>query len=111
MYTRVRSRYYSGQTRDVRAVRWWSGLEVHGMNSILWIILGIAAGWLAGVVTRTNRSIWGDLILGLIGAFVAGLIVDGSVGGNAGFWSSLIAATIAAIILVLLKNMLMSKRA
>jgi uncharacterized membrane protein YeaQ/YmgE (transglycosylase-associated protein family) len=22
-----------------------------------WIVVGIAAGWLAGVVTRTNRSI------------------------------------------------------
>lgn len=81
------------------------------MNIILWIILGIVAGWLAGVVTRTNRSIWGDLALGLIGAFVAGLVVDGSVGGNAGFWSSLVAATIAAIILVWIKNLVMSRRA
>jgi uncharacterized membrane protein YeaQ/YmgE (transglycosylase-associated protein family) len=82
-----------------------------GMNFILWIILGIVAGWLAGVVTRTNRNIWGDLVLGLIGAFVAGLVVKGSVGGNAGFWSSLVAATIAAIILVWLKNLVMGRRA
>ena len=80
------------------------------MNFILWIILGIAAGWLAGVITRSDRSIWGDLALGLVGAFVAGLIVDGSVGGDAGFWGSLVAATIAAVILVFLKNMIMGRR-
>ena len=80
------------------------------MNFILWIILGIAAGWLAGVITRSDRSIWGDLALGLVGAFVAGIIVDGSVGGDAGFWGSLVAATVAAVILVFLKNMIMGRR-
>lgn len=80
------------------------------MGFILWIILGIAAGWLAGVITRTDRSIWGDLLLGLVGAFVAGLITDGLVGGDAGFWSSLVVATIAAVVLVLLKNMFLSRR-
>ncbi len=80
------------------------------MGFILWIILGIAAGWLAGVITRTDRSIWGDLLLGLVGAFVAGLITDGLVGGDAGFWTSLVVATIAAVVLVLLKNMFLSRR-
>ncbi|MDQ3044181.1 MAG: GlsB/YeaQ/YmgE family stress response membrane protein [Chloroflexota bacterium] len=80
------------------------------MNFLLWIILGIAAGWLAGVITRTNRSIWGDLVLGLIGAFIAGIVVDNSVGGDAGFIWSLVAATIAAVILVLVKNMIMGRR-
>lgn len=30
------------------------------MSWIAWIIVGIVAGWLAGVITRTNRGIWGD---------------------------------------------------
>ena len=79
------------------------------MNFVLWIILGILAGWLAGVITRSNRSIWGDLILGLVGAFVGGLITDGLVGGDAGFWSSLVVATIAAAILVWLKNLILNR--
>ena len=79
------------------------------MNVFVWIIVGIFAGWLAGVITRTDRSIWGDLALGLVGAFVAGLVVDGSVGGYAGFWGSIVAATIAAVILVLLKNMFLGR--
>ena len=80
------------------------------MGFLTWIIVGIVAGWLAGVITRTDRSIWGDLLLGLAGAFVAGWIVDESVGGDAGFWGSIVAATIAAVILVFLKNMIMGRR-
>jgi uncharacterized membrane protein YeaQ/YmgE (transglycosylase-associated protein family) len=80
------------------------------MNFFLWILIGILAGWLAGVITRTDRSIWGDLLLGLIGAFIAGLIVDGAVGGDAGFWPSLVAATIAAVVLVLIKNAILGRR-
>ncbi len=79
------------------------------MNFLVWIIVGIVAGWLAGVITRTDRSIWGDLVLGLIGAFVAGLIVDNVVGGDAGFISSVFAATIAAVVLVLIKNAVLNR--
>lgn len=79
------------------------------MNFLLWIVVGIAAGWLAGVITRTDRSIWGDLILGLIGAFVAGLVTDGLVGGDAGLISSIIVAAIVAAILVWLKNLILNR--
>lgn len=79
------------------------------MGFISWIIVGIAAGWLAGVITRSDRSIWGDLILGLIGAFVAGLITDGLVGGDAGLITSIIVAAIAAAVLVFIKNAIMSR--
>ncbi|CAN5313381.1 GlsB/YeaQ/YmgE family stress response membrane protein [soil metagenome] len=80
------------------------------MNFLVWIIVGIVAGWLAGVITRTDRNIWGDLVLGLIGAFVAGLIVDNVVGGDASFISSVIAATIAAVVLVLIKNAVLGRK-
>ena len=79
------------------------------MNFFLWIVVGILAGWLAGVVTRTDRSIWGDLLLGLVGAFVAGLITDGLVGGDAGLISSVVVATIAAVVLVLVKNAVLGR--
>ena len=77
------------------------------MNFLVWIVVGIVAGWLAGMITRTDRSIWGDLLLGLVGAFIGGLVTDGLVGGDAGFISSIIVATIAAVVLVWLKNLLL----
>jgi len=74
-----------------------------------WAIIGIVAGWLAGVITRTNRNIWGDLLLGLVGAFVAGLVTNGINSHNKIY--SIIAATIAAVVLVLIKNMITGRRA
>jgi uncharacterized membrane protein YeaQ/YmgE (transglycosylase-associated protein family) len=74
-----------------------------------WIVVGIAAGWLAGVITRTDRSIWGDLALGLVGALVAGLITDGLVDGDAGLISSIVVAALFAAALVLLKNLVMGR--
>jgi uncharacterized membrane protein YeaQ/YmgE (transglycosylase-associated protein family) len=76
------------------------------MSILFFIVVGIVAGWLAGVVTRTDRSIWGDLILGLAGALVAGLITDGLAGGDSGLIAAIVVATLAAIVLVLIKNML-----
>lgn len=81
------------------------------MNFIAWIIIGVVAGWLAGVITKSNRGIWGDLVLGLLGALFAGFIAGQFVGGDAGFWTSLIAATIGAVILVILKNWILGRQA
>ena len=75
-----------------------------------WIIVGIAAGWLAGVITRSDRSIWGDLVLGLVGALVAGLVTDGLVDGDAGLISSIVVAAIFAAGLVLIKNFIMGRK-
>ncbi len=74
-----------------------------------WIVVGIAAGWLAGVITRTDRSIWGDLILGLVGALIAGWVTDVSISGGSGLIVSIIVAAIFAAVLVLIKNMILSR--
>lgn len=80
------------------------------MTIIIWAIIGIVAGWLAGKITNDDHSIWGDLILGLLGAFVAGYIFNQDLGTN-NLVFSIIAATIAAVILVLVKNWIMGSRA
>lgn len=77
------------------------------MGIIWWLVVGVAAGWLAGVITGTNRGIVGDLILGLIGAFVAGFFTD-AVGGN--MIVSIIVAAAFAAVLVVIKNALMKNR-
>lgn len=81
----------------------------NNVGFISWIIVGIVAGWLAGIITKTNRSIWGDLVLGLVGAFVAGLVTDGLVGGDAGLISSIIVAAIVAALLVWAKNFILNR--
>ncbi len=80
------------------------------MDFIAWIIVGIVAGWLAGVITQTNRNIFGDLILGLIGAFIGGWITDVSIGDGNGLVMSIIVATICAVALVWIKNIILQRR-
>lgn len=80
------------------------------MQFIGWIIVGLVAGWLAGVITKTDRGLVGDLILGLVGAFIGGFITDVSVGDGSSIIPSIIVATIVAVILVVIKNMVLSRR-
>ncbi len=45
------------------------------MGILIWIIVGIIAGWLAGLVMKGGGyGIIGDMILGIIGALVGGFL-------------------------------------
>lgn len=47
------------------------------INFIVWIILGGVMGWLASIVMRTDASQGTllNIIVGIIGAFVAGMVL------------------------------------
>ena len=75
-------------------IRWQQSL-------IGWIIIGLIAGWLAGKLARgRGYGCITDIILGIIGSFIGGWIFTklGIFGG--GFWYSLAAATVGAVVLV-----------
>lgn len=45
------------------------------MGILTWIIVGLIAGWLAGVVMKGGGyGLLGDIILGIIGALVGGFL-------------------------------------
>jgi len=73
------------------------------MGIIVWIIIGLVAGWLAGLIMKgSGYGLIGDLVLGLVGAVVGGWLV-GLVAPAAeptGFLGSIIVATIGAILLI-----------
>jgi len=74
------------------------------MNIILWILLGAGAGWTAGFFMKSDHSMLEDIILGIIGAFVGGFVMN-FVGqpGVTGFnlYSLMVAAIGAALIIFL----------
>ena len=43
----------------------------------IWLVIGGVVGWLAGLIMRDNNGIVVNVIVGVIGAFVGGLIVNG----------------------------------
>jgi uncharacterized membrane protein YeaQ/YmgE (transglycosylase-associated protein family) len=74
---------------------------------IAWVLIGLIAGWLAGKVTRgAGFGCLADIILGLIGALLGGWIFSklGIFGG--GFLFSLAAATVGAVLLVVIARLL-----
>ncbi len=45
------------------------------MGILSWIVVGLIAGWLAGLVVRGGGyGVIGDIILGIVGALVGGFI-------------------------------------
>jgi uncharacterized membrane protein YeaQ/YmgE (transglycosylase-associated protein family) len=72
------------------------------MNILLWIILGAVAGWLAGVFMKSDNSTVGDIVLGIIGAFVGGFVMNqfGQPGVTGFNFYSLFVAVIGAVVVI-----------
>lgn len=39
---------------------------------LIWIFVGLVSGWLASVVVGSGRGLIGDIIVGIVGAFLGG---------------------------------------
>jgi uncharacterized membrane protein YeaQ/YmgE (transglycosylase-associated protein family) len=69
---------------------------------IAWLVVGLIAGWLAGLVMKGGGyGVIGDIVIGIVGAFVGGFVfslITG--GGTAGFWGSIAVAFVGALILI-----------
>lgn len=69
---------------------------------IAWLVVGLIAGWLAGLVMKGGGyGLIGDIVIGIVGAFVGGFVfslITG--GGTAGFWGSIAVAFVGAVILI-----------
>ena len=49
------------------------------MDFIIWLVVGGVVGWLASLIMRTDaqQGIILNIVVGIVGAFLAGLIVGG----------------------------------
>ncbi|WP_055075492.1 GlsB/YeaQ/YmgE family stress response membrane protein [Pseudanabaena sp. 'Roaring Creek'] len=72
------------------------------MNFIWFILIGLAAGWLAGQMVRGGGfGLLGDIIVGVIGALLGGFLFSTfGVATGGGLLGSLIVATIGAVVLL-----------
>jgi uncharacterized membrane protein YeaQ/YmgE (transglycosylase-associated protein family) len=84
------------------------------MSIIAWIVLGLIAGWLAGMIMRGGGyGIIGDIVLGILGALIGGWITGALLGRDMinGFSiESLIVAVIGAIILIAISRLFTGRR-
>ena len=78
------------------------------MNFVWFILVGLVAGWLAGVLVKGGGfGVIGDIVIGVIGALIGGFLFSTfgvSIGG--GLIGSIIVATIGAVVLILLVRLI-----
>jgi uncharacterized membrane protein YeaQ/YmgE (transglycosylase-associated protein family) len=74
-----------------------------GMGFVWFLLIGLAAGWLAGKIMKGKGfGLIGDLIVGVVGAILGGWLFSDvlKVNMGAGIIPSLVVALIGAIILI-----------
>jgi uncharacterized membrane protein YeaQ/YmgE (transglycosylase-associated protein family) len=74
-----------------------------GHGVIAWLVIGAIAGWAAGSLVKGGGfGLIGDIVVGIIGAFIGGWAagkLDIQIGS--GFISSIITATAGAVVLLI----------
>jgi len=83
------------------------------INFIVWIIVGGLLGWIASMIMRTDAQQGPllNIIVGIVGAFLAGLVLNPLIGGgniNQGDFSlsGLLVSLLGAIVLLAIVNLL-----
>jgi uncharacterized membrane protein YeaQ/YmgE (transglycosylase-associated protein family) len=95
-------------------------LNISIADLLIWIIVGGLAGWLASLVVRGGGlGLLGDIAVGIIGAFLGGLLLSrllpslfNFTGGFTGFnLGSFIVAFVGAVVLLLVARLFTGRRA
>jgi uncharacterized membrane protein YeaQ/YmgE (transglycosylase-associated protein family) len=77
---------------------------------VLWRVVGLIAGWLASAVVGGGYGVVGDIVVGVVGAFLGGIIfralhVHAPFGGIAG---TILVAFVGAVVLLLILRLIRS---
>ena len=83
------------------------------MSIIAWLVVGILAGWLAERITGRDHGLLTNLIVGIVGAFIGGLMVSSLLGFRyeEGFnLPSIVVATLGAVILLAVFGIFQGRR-
>jgi uncharacterized membrane protein YeaQ/YmgE (transglycosylase-associated protein family) len=78
------------------------------MGLILWLIIGGVVGWLASIIMRTDgqQGIVLNVVVGIVGAFIGGLIFTGGTINNAGLsLYTFLTSLVGAIVLLAIVNL------
>ena len=78
------------------------------MGIILWLIVGGIVGWLASMIMRTDgqQGILLNIVVGIVGAFLAGLIFSGgTINDGALNLTSILISLVGAVVLLAIVNL------
>jgi uncharacterized membrane protein YeaQ/YmgE (transglycosylase-associated protein family) len=78
------------------------------MGIILWLIIGGVIGWLASIIMRTDaqQGIFLNIVVGIVGAFIGGLILSGgSINNQPLNVTSFLVSLLGAVVLLAIVNL------
>ncbi|MCS0503566.1 GlsB/YeaQ/YmgE family stress response membrane protein [Ancylobacter mangrovi] len=78
----------------------YSALNQPGVGWFAMIVIGLLAGWIAEKVTESDHGLLTNLLFGLVGAFLGKYVAEMAAIPIFGFFRTLIAATVGAIIVL-----------
>jgi uncharacterized membrane protein YeaQ/YmgE (transglycosylase-associated protein family) len=73
-----------------------------GVGFLSMLVIGAIAGWIAEKATESNHSIFTNMLVGIAGSFVGGALAGVLNIPVFGFFRTLVAATIGAILILFL---------
>jgi len=83
------------------------------MNFIIWIVLGGVIGWLASLIMKTDaqQGVFLNIVVGVVGAFLGGLIIapligTGTINQNDFSIASIGVSLIGAVVLLAIVNLI-----
>ena len=78
------------------------------MEFVWFILVGLVAGWLAGVVMKGGGfGIIGDIIVGILGSLLGGFLFRSlGISAGGGLVGAIIVATIGAIVLIFILRLI-----
>ena len=84
----------------------------HGLNFIIWLIVGGIIGWLASMIMRTDaqQGIVLNVVVGIIGALLGGWLISplvgvGTINQNAFSLPAMLVSLVGAVILLAIVNL------
>ena len=78
------------------------------MGIIIWLVIGGIVGWLASLIMRTDaqQGILLNIVVGIVGAFIAGLVFSGGTINDAPLnVYSFLVSLVGAVILLAIVNL------
>lgn len=79
------------------------------MGLIIWLIVGGVIGWLASLIMRTDaqQGILLNIVVGIVGAFLGGLIFSGGTINNAPLnLTTFLVSLVGAVVLLAIVNLI-----
>ena len=70
------------------------------MNIIIILLVGALVGWLAGMIMRSGGGIIFDIVVGIVGALIAGFLFGGSILDAPLSFTAILYSLLGAIILL-----------